>query len=418
MGSSTPIARKAISYHLGFHPKADMQPCMNYAEVHLKRSRNEAVAEKSPWIFSGAIHAVREFDHDGQLCRVFLGDEVVATGYINTKTNIAVRLLAFEDVALDQGFLRKRIETSRSMKEALLQGCTDAYRVVHAEGDLLPGLVVDKYGEYLVLQSSTAGIDTLRDDIVAVLVDLFKPKGILEKSTSTSRKTEGLSEVRQVLHGEVPDEVVIHEHGLNYIVDLAGGQKTGFFLDQRENRRIIAQYANGRTALNCYCYSATMGLAMRKAGVKTLHNIDVSEGALALAERNYAANGIQPGTDEFQAADVKDFLSAMPQDFYDLVILDPPKFTASKKTLNAAIKGYKHINMVAMRKIKPGGLLFTFSCSGLVDMELFRKIVFYAAKDAGRDVRIVRSLSADVDHCLSAYHRENEYLKGLMLCVL
>jgi 23S rRNA (cytosine1962-C5)-methyltransferase len=391
---------------------------MDYAEVHLKKNRKEAIDEKSPWIFSGALHAVREFDHDGQLCRIFFGEDVVGTGYINTKTNIAVRVLEFADVRIDRAFLRKRVDASRVMKESLLQGCTDAYRLIHAEGDLLPGLVVDKYGDYLVFASSTAGIDTLRDDIVAVLIDLFQPKGILEKSTSPSRRTEGLDEIRQVLYGEVPDELTIHEHGLQYVVDLAGGQKTGFFLDQRESRRIISRYATGRTALNCYCYSATMGLGMRKAGVKNLHNLDISKGALALAARNYALNGIEPGDGEFQKADVKDFLAEMPQDFYDLIILDPPKFTASKKTITNAIKEYKHINMLAMRNIKPGGLLFTFSCSGVVDLELFRKIIFYAAKDAGRDVRIVRTLSADVDHVLSVYHRENEYLKGLMLCVL
>ncbi len=390
---------------------------MDFAEVHLKRGRDEAVAEKSPWIFSGAIHAVREFEHDGQPCKVFLGDRIVATGYINTQTNIAVRVLEYADVEIDRAFLCRRLETSRTMKETLLQGSTDAYRLVHAEGDLLPGLVVDRYGDYLVVQSSTAGMDALRKDLVPVLVDLFRPMGILEKSTSTSRKTEGLEEVRQVLYGEVPDEVVITEHGLRYVVDLAGGQKTGFFLDQRENRRIIAQHAAGRTALNAYCYSATIGLCMHKAGAASVHNVDLSEGALALAARNYALNGIAPGEDEFQVADVKDFLAEMPDDRYDLVVLDPPKFTASKRTVGAAIKGYKHINMLALRKIQPGGLLFTFSCSGLVDMELFRKIVFYAAKDAGRDARIVRALSADVDHCLSVYHRENEYLKGLMLYV-
>jgi 23S rRNA (cytosine1962-C5)-methyltransferase len=389
----------------------------DYAEVHLKKNRKEAVDEKSPWIFSGALHAVREFDQDGQLCHVYLDDRIVATGYINTQTNIAVRVLEFAKVEIDRAFIRNRIETSRVMKETLLQGCTDAYRLIHAEGDLLPGLVVDKYGDYLVFASSTAGMDLLRDDIVAVLIDLFQPKGILEKSTSASRKTEGLEEIRQVLHGEVPDDLEIHEHGLRYVVDLARGQKTGFFLDQRENRRIISHYAAGRTALNCYSYSATIGLGMRKAGVETLHNVDISHGAIALAERNYALNDIAPGEGEFQVADVKDFLAEMPQDFYDLIILDPPKFTASKKTVANAIKGYKHINRLAMQKIKPGGLLFTFSCSGLVDLELFRKIIFYAAKDAGRDVRIVRTLSADVDHALSVYHRENEYLKGLMLYV-
>ncbi|WP_372845098.1 class I SAM-dependent rRNA methyltransferase [Pontiella sp.] len=390
----------------------------DYAEVHLKKNRKEAVEEKSPWIFSGALHAVRNFDEDGQLCHVYLDDRIVATGYINTQTNIAVRVLEFAEVAIDRAFIRNRIETSRAMKETLLQGSSDAYRLIHAEGDLLPGLVVDKYGEYLVLQSSTAGMDLLLDDVVAVLVEVFRPKGILEKSTSSSRRTEGREEVRRVLHGEVPDEVVVSEHGLKYVVDLAGGQKTGFFLDQRENRQIIARHAAGRTALNCYCYSATMGLCMRKAGVGSLNNVDMSAGALALAARNYTLNGIEPAEDEFQAADVNDFLGGMPADYYDLIILDPPKFTASKKTVNNAIKGYKHINMMALRKIKKGGLLFTFSCSGLVDAELFRKIVFYAAKDAGRDVRIVRALSADVDHALSVYHRENEYLKGLMLYVV
>ena len=391
---------------------------MEYAEVHLKPKRREAISEKSPWIFSGAIEAVREFDEDGGLCRIYLGEDVVATGYVNTQTNIAVRVLEFGNVDIDVEFVRRRFEESRRMKETLLQGCTDAYRLIHAEGDRMPGLVVDKYGDYLVMQSSTAGIDNLRDLIVEALVDVFKPKGILEKSSSTSRKTEGLEPVNQLLYGEVPDEICVTEYGLKYAVDLHGGQKTGFFLDQRENRRIIAQHAKGRTALNCYCYSATMGLCMRNAGVETLHNVDLSEGALELAARNYDLNGIEPGEGEFQAADVKKFLGEMPNDLYDLIILDPPKFTASKRTVNAAIKGYKHINMTALKKIKSGGLLFTFSCSGLVDMELFRKIIFYAAKDAGRDVRIVRPLHADVDHGLSIYHRENEYLKGLMLYVV
>ncbi len=391
---------------------------MEYAEVYLKKSRCEAVDEKSPWIFSGAIEAVREFDADGEPCKVFHDGKIVATGYVNTQTNIAVRILEFADVELDLPFFVRRFEESRRMKETLLRGCTDAYRLIHAEGYRVPGLVVDKYGDYLVLQSSTAGIDHLRELIVEALVEVFKPTGILEKSSSSSRQTEGLEPVNQVLHGEVPAEITVTEHGLKYAVDLHGGQKTGFFLDQRENRQLIAHHSAGRTALNCYCYSATMGLCMRNAGVGTLHNVDISEDALKLAARNYELNGIEPAADEFQAADVKRFLGDMPADLYDLIVLDPPKFTASKRTVDAAIKGYKHINMVALRKIKSGGLLFTFSCSGLVDMELFRKIVFYAAKDAGRDVRIVKPLSADLDHALSIYHRENEYLKGLMLYVV
>jgi 23S rRNA (cytosine1962-C5)-methyltransferase len=391
---------------------------MFYANVYLKSKRQEAIIEKSPWIFSGAIEKVSEFDADGQCCRILLGDTIVATGYINTQTNIAVRILDFSNTDIDHAFILARLKQSREMKEILLQGKTDAYRLIHAEGDRFPGLVVDIYGDLIVLQSSTAGIDTLKPLIVEALVELYHPRGILEKSNSTSRKTEGLEPCNELLYGEVPDETTITENGLTYLIDLKGGQKTGFFLDQRENREIIARHAKGRTALNCYCYSATMGLRMRDAGVKELHNIDMSKEALALAARNYTLNGIEASTEEFQACDCNKFLGDMPENFYDLIILDPPKFTASKRTVNAAIKGYKHINMTAIRKIKPGGLLFTFSCSGLIDMELFRKIIFYAAKDAGRDVRIVKPLSADLDHGLSVFHRENEYLKGLMLYVL
>ena len=201
---------------------------MDYAEVYLKKNRREAISEKSPWIFSGAIEAVREFDEDGGLCRILLEDEVVATGYVNTQTNIAVRILDFGKVEVNTAFIRRRFHESRRMKETLLQGGTDAYRLIHAEGDRFPGLVVDRYGDYLVLQSSTAGIDNLRPLIVEALIEEFQPRGILEKSSSTSRKTEGLESAQQVLHGEIPDEIIVQEHGLKYAVDLHGGQKTGF----------------------------------------------------------------------------------------------------------------------------------------------------------------------------------------------
>jgi 23S rRNA (cytosine1962-C5)-methyltransferase len=390
---------------------------MHYAQVELKAKRTEAVSERSPWIFSGAIAEASNFEQDGQLCRVLLNGAVVATGYLNTRTTIAVRIFEYADLVIDQRFFRDRIAASRVMREQLVGQHSDSYRIINAEGDGLPGLIVDKYGDYLVLQSSTAGIDLLKETIVAALVAVFQPQGIYEKSRSATRKLEGLLPVSGVLYGDIPPEVIINEHGMRFAVDIPEGQKTGFFLDQRENRQIIAAHAKGRTALNCYCYSAAIGVALQRGGVGTLHNVDISESALALAARNYELNGIVPAADEFRPADVKEYLEVMPENFYDLIILDPPKFTATKRTVDSAIKGYKHINLAALRKIRSGGLLFTFSCSGLIDGELFRKIIFYAAKDAGRAVRVVKSLAADLDHPASVYHRESDYLKGLMLYV-
>lgn len=390
---------------------------MGYATVVLKGKRTEAVGERSPWIFSGAIAEARDFERDGQLCRVVHNGAVVATGYLNTRTTIAVRVLVYGEESIDQGFLRSRMEAAWAMRKALLGDCSDSCRIINGEGDDLPGLVVDKYGDYLVVQSSTAGMDLLLEDIVAVLVAMFRPRGIYEKSRSSARAPEGVPPRAGILHGAVPPEVEIREHGMRFVVDIPEGQKTGFFLDQRENRQIMAAHAAGRTALNCYCYSAAIGVALRRAGVATLHNVDISQSALALAARNYGLNGIVPADDEFRLADVKEYLEVMPRDYYDLIILDPPKFTATRRTVETAIKGYKHINMAALRRIRSGGLLFTFSCSGLIDTELFRKIIFYGAKDAGRSVRVVKSLSADLDHPASIYHRESEYLKGLMLYV-
>ncbi len=388
---------------------------MNTLKVQLKGGRREVVENRSPWIFSGAIERVEGDPAETRLCRIFLKDRVVGTGYYHPDMSIAARILTWDERTIDVIFFRERFQALRSLKETLIRGRSNAYRLVHAEADGLPGLVVDRYADVLVVQSSTAGMDELMPLAAEALVDVFSPRAIVERSRSESRRMEKIGEREGVLFGEEPAEVEIEENGLRLLVDVCHGQKTGFFLDQRANREIIASWCSGRRVLNGYSYSCSVGLCARRGGAERVCNVDISAPALETGRRNYALNGLTPADEEFVEADMKDYLGTLPFGTFDLIVLDPPKFAASKRTLDAAIKGYKHINMLAMKRIAPGGLLFTFSCSGLVDMELFQKIAFYAAKDSGREIRVIQRLAADADHALSIYHRENEYLKGLLL---
>ncbi|MDD2236962.1 MAG: class I SAM-dependent rRNA methyltransferase [Kiritimatiellae bacterium] len=391
---------------------------MDYLRVHLKSGRREVVENRSPWIFSGAIDRVEGDASGTRLCHLILKDRVVGTGYINPNTSIAARVISWDERVLDVSFFRERFRALCTLKEALVRGRSNAYRLVHAEADGLPGLVVDRYADVLVVQSSTAGMDELMPLVTEALVDELAPRAVVERSRSESRRTEKINEREGVRFGEEPEEVEIEENGIRLLVDVCHGQKTGFFLDQRANRETIASWCAGRRVLNGYSYTCSVGVCARRAGAMQVCNVDVSAPALERGRRNYALNGLEPSGDEFVETDMKEYLGTMPYGAFDLIVLDPPKFAASKRTLDAAIKGYKHINMLAMKRIAPGGLLFTFSCSGLVDLELFQKIAFYAAKDSGREVRVLQRLAADVDHGLSIYHRENEYLKGLVLHIV
>lgn len=391
---------------------------MDYLKVHLKSKRKDVVENRSPWIFSGAIDRVEGDPEATRLCRFVLKDQVVATGYYNPNTSLAARVIAWDSREVNADYFRERVRSLCALKEGLLGGRSNAYRLVHAEADGLPGLVVDRYADVFVVQSSTAGMDALMPEVVEALVEEFSPRAVVERSRSESRRTEKIGEREGLRYGEEPGPVEVEENGLRMLVDVCHGQKTGFFLDQRANRGIIASWCGGRRVLNGYAYSCAVGLYARRAGAVQVCNVDVSAPALETGRRIYALNGVTPAPDEFTEADMKDYLGRMPFGAFEVIVLDPPKFAASKRSLDAAIKGYKHINMLAMKRIAPGGLLCTFSCSGLVDMELFQKIAFYAAKDSGREVRVLQRLAADVDHALSIYHRENEYLKGLLLHVV
>jgi 23S rRNA (cytosine1962-C5)-methyltransferase len=298
---------------------------------------------------------------------------------------------------------------------------TSAYRLVNAESDFLPGLVVDRYNEYLVAQFLTLGIERWKGEIVSLLGELLPSRGICERSDVDVREKEGLLPATGLLAGqERPALVHIVENGYRFIVDIKQGQKTGFYLDQRENRQKLARsdepYCRGKTVLNCFAYTGAFAVYAAGAGAKKVVNVESSAGVLKLAQRNMTLNGFDGRDDEYVEGDVFQVLRQYRDEgrSFDLIILDPPKFAYSKSQVQAACRGYKDINLLAMQMLRPSGLLFTFSCSGLVSPDLFQKVVFGASVDAGRDVQIIEKLSQGFDHPILLSFPESEYLKGFI----
>ena len=394
------------------------------ADVILKQGRSKAIHNRHPWIFSGAIERVKGQVEDGEI--VTVRDHkgaFLARGYLNRRSQIVVRLLSWdENEAVDDAFWARRIAAALARRQPL--ACdpdTSAYRLIHAEADRLPGLIVDRYGDYLVVQCLTLGIDVRRPSIVAALQDLLPVAGIFERSDVEVRAHEGLSPAVGLLSGDAPPagyEVV--EHGHRFLVDLAAGQKTGFYLDQRENRRAFARYAPGRETLDAFAYSGGFSVYAAHAGAGPITLLDVSADALTLAERNLALNGLQRDEDTFQRGDVFETLRLYRDQgrSFDLIVLDPPKFAPTRRHVQRASRAYKDINLLAIKLLRPDGVLMTFSCSGGVDAALFQKIVFGAALDAGREVQIVERLAQGADHPVLLSFPESAYLKGLVCRVL
>lgn len=393
------------------------------SSVILQPGREKSLIRKHPWVFSRAIEknigrtqmgeTVDVFSHDGQ----WLG-----RGAWSPESQIQVRIWTFEqNEIIDNGFFVRRINAAQTGRTDLISrhGLT-GYRLIAAESDGLPGVTIDRYDNVLVCQLLSAGADKHRDKIVWALRKAFPDCAIYERSDVTVRKKEGLPEITQVLHGEVPDEVIIQENGVKIIVNVKSGHKTGFYLDQRDNRAIAAKYVTGKSLLNCFCYTGTFGSYALANGAKSVTNIDVSDLALDTAKRNIEINGLDPEKCEFLNLDVfqalRDFKEAGRH--FEQIILDPPKFVDSKSSLNRACRGYKDINMLAMQIMQPGGILCTFSCSGLLSFELFQKVVADAALDAGRTVQIIERLSQAADHPISTNYPEGFYLKGLVCRVL
>ena len=393
--------------------------------VVLKKGRDKPVRQRHPWVYSGAIRRIPDELADGDIVPVVNANGAwLAWGYLNRRSQIQVRLLSLDpDEIIDDGFWRRRLAQAIQARRDLITGDTDVYRLVHGESDYLPGLTVDRYADYLVLQAGALGIDRRKEMLAAHLRELTGCAGVIERSDMAQRKQEGLAMASGLLAGdEPPSRVEVRENGLRFLVDLARGQKTGFYADQRANRSRVAAYCRGKKALNVFSYTGAFSVYALAAGATHVTNIDASIPALELGEENLRLNGFDPDAqaeslagDAFQI--LRDWRTPGGPRF-DVVILDPPKFATSKRSVDRALRGYKDINLLAMGLLRPGGVLVTFSCSGLIDAALFQKVIFGAALDAERPVQILEWLHQGSDHPVAVTFPEGQYLKGLVCRVV
>jgi 23S rRNA (cytosine1962-C5)-methyltransferase len=387
--------------------------------VYLKPGRERPVLNGHPWIFSGAVETIEGNDQVADVADVFDSrKQWIARGLYSPKSQIRIRVLTWKQEAIDRDFFSRRLSFALALRREYLSGSTDAYRIANGEGDFLPGLIVDRYGDFCVCQFFTAGIDRFKATIVDALSGLSGYRGVFEKSEGRVRDEEGLQPSVGVLAGDAPPDVVpIEENGFKFLVDLRRGQKTGFFLDQRDNRLFLRGLARGKSVLNCFAYSGAFSVYAYGAHAKEVISIDSSRPALELAERNLALNGFDAQNAELLKGDAFAFLKERQKSF-DVIVLDPPALAHRRGDIAAASGGYKFLNMHALQNLNPGGVLLTFSCSQHIQLDLFQKIVFGAAIDAGRKVSVLRRLGPPIDHPMSLHHAEGEYLKGLALRVL
>ena len=393
---------------------------MIYKKITLRRGKEESLKRFHPWVFSGAIaHADPEIE-EGDLVSVFGSDgSHIGNGHFQVGS-IMVRILAWGDTAIDASFYSERLQQAWRVRHALnlMRDDNNSFRLVHGEGDFLPGLVVDVYGNTAVVQAHSPGMHFARKIIAQALVDL--PDGVIKnvyyKSETTLPYKAHLDPENQYLIGSFDTDVAI-ENGLKFHVDWLRGQKTGFFVDQRENRALLEHYCKDRRVLNMFCYTGGFSFYAMRGGAKLVHSVDSSGKAVMLTERNVELN--YPGDERHKAfaEDAFDYLDRMEHDAYDLIILDPPAFAKHKSALKNALVGYRRLNAKAFSKIQSGGVLFTFSCSQAVSKEQFRVAVFSAAAQSRRKVRILHQLTQPADHPINIYHPEGEYLKGLVLYV-
>ena len=391
----------------------------------IPRQRLKSIERRHPWVFSGAIAAVEGEPEGGGIVtlRSERGD-FLARGYWNARSAIRVRLLTWIDEPVDAGFWERQIGRAVAARASqnITAGAT-AYRVIHAENDYLPGLIVDRYGDWVVMQSLTLGIETRKHELAEMLANLTGALGVYERSDVDIRQKEGLPVRTGLLTGIEPPELIeIDENGRRFLVDVRRGHKTGFYIDQRENRAIIGDWLRGddhaqeRDVLNTFAYTGGFAVYALAGLAKRVVNVDSSADALALARQNVALNGFTVEDEDFVEGDVFQVMRYYRDAgrLFDLIILDPPKFAQTSHQVEKAARGYKDINLLAFRLLKPGGLLVTFSCSGAIDESLFQKIVFGALADAGRDGQILRRLAQGPDHPVALTFPEGAYLKGFL----
>jgi 23S rRNA (cytosine1962-C5)-methyltransferase len=378
----------------------------------LKKGRERVIANRHPWIFAGAI-ASEQGPDDAAVAE--LTDErgaSLASGIYSRHSQIRMRALAFAPEQFTPELLEQRIARSLERRSTILGGTTSAVRLIHAEGDDLSGLVVDRYGDFLVVEISTAGMEALRPLVAGALERLARPRGIFFKNDLPVRALEQLSpEPEWTGSGEPRGEIV--ENGLRFMVDSRAGQKTGFFLDQRPNRELVRSIAPGRAVLNLFSYTGSFGVYAAAGGAASVVQVDSSAPAIEGARLNHGLNGQNSGI-QYHQADAFQFVRRT-RELWDLIISDPPAFARNRGDVDRAARGYKDINLYALRLLRPGGMLMTFSCSGHISIDLFQKVVFAAAVDAGRRVSFIRRLTAGADHPVSLYCPEGEYLKGFLV---
>ncbi len=391
----------------------------------LKPGREKPVLNRHPWVFSGAIHHSDGRFQPGDLVTVLAKDgRFLATAYANPHSQIRARILSWDaNEPIDDAFWQRRLRRAIAARQSLDLSQTTAFRLINAEADGLPGLIVDQYGEFLVMQCLTLGIDRRKTLLAEMLAAELQPAGILERSDASVRAKEGLPEASGLLWGAPPpNRLLIQENGHTFAVDLTGGHKTGFYLDQRTNRALVCtpHYIAGKEILNVFAYTGGFAVYAAAHGAGPITNIDSSMDVLKMAEENVLRLGLERPSDEYLLGDafmiLRDFRDNGRQ--FDMVILDPPKFAHSQRDIERAARGYKDLNWLALRLLRPGGLLATFSCSGLVSADLFQKIIFSAAVDAGRDVQILQPLSQAPDHPILLSFPESAYLKGLLCRVV
>lgn len=391
-----------------------------YKQIFLKRGKEESLKRFHPWIFSGAIHHMDEGIEEGETVRVITAaGEFIAVGHYQIGS-IAIRVLSFEDIEINTDFWCERLQSALDVRIGV--GIADSptnntYRLVHGEGDYLPGLVIDCYGSTAVMQAHSVGMHVCRNEICQALVQVMGDRiaNVYYKSETTLPYKADLHQENGFLVGGDASNVAI-ENGLKFHIDWLRGQKTGFFVDQRENRSLLEQYAKGKSVLNMFCYTGGFSVYAMRGDAKQVHSVDSSAKAIELTNDNVALNFPGDARHEAFCEDAFKYLDEHDQQ-YDLIVLDPPAFAKHRAALRNALKGYTRLNVKGLQRIKKGGILFTFSCSQVVTKDNFRNAVFTAAAQVGRKVRILHQLHQPADHPINIYHPEGEYLKGLVLYV-
>jgi 23S rRNA (cytosine1962-C5)-methyltransferase len=387
-------------------------------ELLLKPKKERALQHRHPWVFSGAVAVLPAAENGEIVCVLSHEKRVLGYGFFSPESQIVCRVFEFDPAKNDfsRQYWKEKISTALNIRKTLLDAdSTDCYRLLHAEGDFFPGIIADAYGNSLVVQLLVKGTERLLPELKAIFTELGFHH-IYLKTKQSSQILEQISEEITWLTEPLELPVVVKENGIRLKVDFEKGQKTGFFLDQRVNRKLAGSFSKGKKVLNTFCYTGGFSVYALAGGADVVHSVDSSKEAIAMCNDNVRLNGFED-RHEAHVADCFDFLKKAAPDFYDIIILDPPAFAKSARNVENAARGYKELNMLGIKRVRKGGLILTFSCSQNVDKLLFQKIVFGAAADVGRNVRILHHLDQPLDHPVNIFHPEGEYLKGLLLYV-